>query len=144
MNQSSKFDPRGAVPAGKKYKTRKSLPELLAKYKVTPSGCWEWTASRNLQGYGVIGLFVGGRPIGIPAPRLQWMHAHGQIPDGLVVMHTCDNPPCVNPDHLALGTQASNLTDMRAKGRENVAGLKNVDANHRYERSPEDPFRKAS
>ncbi len=128
MNHPSKFDPRGIVPEGKKWKKRKPLPDLLAKYKVLPDGCWDWIGSRNLQGYGVVGLFIDGRPIGIPAPRLQWMHSHGPIPDGLVVMHSCDNPGCINPDHLALGTQASNLTDMRAKGRQNVSGLKNADS----------------
>lgn len=123
MNAPSKFDPRGTVPEGKKWKQRKPLSDLLSKYKVAASGCWEWTGTTNRQGYGVVGLFIDGRPIGIPAPRLQWMHSHGPIPDGLVIMHTCDNPPCINPDHLALGTQASNLTDMRAKGRENLSGL---------------------
>ena len=118
MNAPSKFDPRPAVPPGKTYKTRKTLPALLAKYEVRPSGCWEWTGTRNRQGYGVVGVFVDGRPIGIPAPRLQWMHCHGKIPAGLVVS--------VNPDHLALGTQASNLTDMRAKGRSNESGLRNA------------------
>lgn len=132
MNAPSKFDPRGAIPEGKKYKPRKTLPELLAKYKVSPAGCWEWTASKNLQGYGVVGLFVAGRPIGIPAPRLQWMHHHGPIPDGLVIMHSCDNPGCINPDHLAMGTQASNLRDMRAKGRDDLTGLLNHGKKNRY------------
>jgi hypothetical protein len=128
MNHPSKFDPRGIVPEGAKWKKRRPLSDLLSKYTPTPSGCWDWTGSRNLQGYGVVGLFIDGRPIGIPAPRLQWMHSHGPIPDGLVIMHSCDNPGCINPDHLALGTQASNLTDMRAKGRHNTSGLKNADS----------------
>lgn len=122
MNDTpSKFDPRG--PLGRPGKRRKSIPELLAKYKVAASGCWEWTGTRNNQGYGVVGLYIGGGPCGIPAPRLQWMHCRGEIPAGCVIMHTCDNPPCINPDHLAAGTQAANLTDMRAKGRADTTGL---------------------
>lgn len=119
----SKFDPRGPLTRGGK--PRKPIPEMLAKHVVQPSGCWEWTGTRNRQNYGVVGLYVGGQSIGIPAPRLQWMHHHGQIPEGLVVMHVCDNPPCINPSHLALGTQATNLADMRAKGRGDSFGLKN-------------------
>lgn len=121
-DQPSKFDPRGPLCRGGK--PRKPLPVLLAKYAVQPSGCWAWTGTRNKQGYGVIGLYIDGAPCGIPAPRLQWMHRHGNIPTGLVVMHVCDNPCCINPDHLALGTQATNLADMRAKGRGDGSGLK--------------------
>lgn len=121
----SKFDPRGTPPLKKAYRNRKPLPELLAKYTVATNGCWEWTGTKNRQGYGVVGLYIAGAAIGVPAPRLQWMHHHGEIPDGHVVLHKCDNPPCVNPDHLSIGTQADNLADMRAKGRDNTAaGMK--------------------
>jgi hypothetical protein len=50
--------------------------------------------------------------------RLSWILANGAIPDGMSVLHRCDNPPCVNPEHLFLGTQRDNNLDMRAKGRE--------------------------
>lgn len=122
MNDApSKFDPRGTPARGGK--PRKPLSVLLSKYAVQPNGCWEWTGTRNLQGYGVIGLYIGGTARGTPAPRLQWMHSFGEIPLGMVVMHTCDNPPCINPAHLAIGTQADNLADMRAKGRHDSRGL---------------------
>jgi len=128
MNQPSKFDPRGEPMLKKASKGRKPIPDLLSKYEVKPNGCWEWIATRNRQGYGVVGLYIDGRPVGLPAPRLQWMHCHGQIPDGLVIMHICDNPPCINPAHLALASQATNLADMRAKGRDNRDGLKSAAA----------------
>jgi hypothetical protein len=117
MNQSSKYDPRGPLPTDKVYQARKPLPHLLRRYVVAESGCWEWTGTRNRQGYGVVGIAVNKRPTGFPAPRLQWMHCHGEIPEGQVIMHTCDNPPCVNPDHLRLGSQSDNLKDAVAKGR---------------------------
>ena len=119
MNQpsTSRFDPRGPLPTDKVYKARKTLPELLARYTVAESGCWEWTATRNRQGYGVVCLAIDKRPTGIPAPRLQWMHFHGEIPDGMVIMHTCDNPCCVNPEHLRLGSQGDNMRDCISKGR---------------------------
>jgi hypothetical protein len=79
-------------------------------------GCWIWTGSRRAFGYGR--TIVNGRPIA--AHRAAWEQTHGPIPDGLLLLHTCDNPPCVRPDHMALGTQIDNLRDMTAKGRRAV------------------------
>lgn len=53
--------------------------------------------------------------------RLTWINTNGPIPKGMCVLHTCDNPPCVNLDHLFLGTQADNIADMVAKGRQRGA-----------------------
>jgi hypothetical protein len=72
--------------------------------------CWEWQGSRTTRGYGVV---TGGAL----AHRAAWMYTHGDIPEGLNVCHRCDNPPCVRPGHLYLGTQADNLADMTSKGR---------------------------
>lgn len=119
---TSRYDPRGPLPTDKKYLERKPLPHLLRRYVVVESGCWEWTGTRNRQGYGVVCIAINKRPTGIPAPRLQWMHYHGEIPAGQVIMHTCDNPPCINPAHLRLGTYGDNINDCVAKGRHKSDG----------------------
>jgi len=77
--------------------------------------CWEWRASRDANGYGLFCLSGGGR---VRAHRFSWEMANCEIPEGLIILHRCDNPPCVNPAHLRLGTQADNVADMVAKGRQ--------------------------
>ena len=74
-------------------------------------GCWEWTGWRlQRSGYGMMWP-------GIRAHRLAYELMNGRIPSGMSVLHRCDNPPCVRPDHLFLGTQADNMRDMIRKGR---------------------------
>jgi hypothetical protein len=77
------------------------------------SECIEWMGTRHQRGYGV--LRKEGRHV--LAHREAYEQAYGLIEDGLSVLHHCDNPPCVNPEHLFLGTQADNMRDMRSKGR---------------------------
>jgi len=81
-------------------------------------GCWLWTGFRNRGGYGLIGICEGGKTVAsISASRQAWIFTHGPIPDGLQVCHHCDNPPCVRPDHLFLGTGKQNIQDAVSKGR---------------------------
>ena len=81
--------------------------------KETNTGCWEWTGSKCRDGYG---LFKMNKQNVLLAHRWSVIF-NGRDPSNKVVMHTCDNPGCVNPDHLQLGTQADNVRDMIAKKR---------------------------
>lgn len=90
-------------------------PEVRFWEKVnkTPD-CWTWTAALDRRGYGKIYL---GNPKEVLAHRFSWELHNGQIPKGMVVCHKCDNPSCVNPAHLFVGTMKDNTQDMLAKGR---------------------------
>jgi hypothetical protein len=83
-------------------------------------GCWLWQGAISELGYGYRG---GGRNF-IQAHCYSWEQANGPIPPGMFVCHDCDNPPCVRPDHLFLGTSADNNRDRHAKGRTVVPRLK--------------------
>jgi hypothetical protein len=81
----------------------------------TPT-CWLWTGAYQKPGYGKIGDGSHSKY----AHRVSWELQAGAIPHGLQVLHRCDNPQCVRPDHLFLGTQADNVADMYAKGRDGM------------------------
>lgn len=89
------------------------MDRFWAKTQPRDSGCIEWTASCDPGGYGkfrVTGQLVS-------AHRFAYALTHGPIPTGAVICHRCDNPPCVNPGHLFVGTYADNAQDMIRKGR---------------------------
>lgn len=86
-----------------------------SKYVVTTSGCWEWRGSKDSDGYGHLENWDLRRPE--KAHRVSWRIHFGEIPEGIKVLHKCDNPPCVNPDHLFLGTTKDNSRDMVSKKR---------------------------
>lgn len=78
-----------------------------------PEACFEWELARDKDGYGVVRRNGRTRR----AHREMWEQVHGPIPEGMVLLHSCDNPPCIRLSHLSLGTQAENVADMVAKGR---------------------------
>ena len=89
--------------------------------KAAAGGCWVWTGYRQKFGHGAMGYrdpVRGGRSVKtILAHRYSWELVNGPVPEGLCVLHRCDNPPCVNPEHLFLGTRSDNGKDMWRKGR---------------------------
>lgn len=100
------------------------------------SGCWLWLEGVNRTGYGRV-RWNGRAQL---AHRLSFAAANGPIPSGRVICHRCDNPGCINPDHLFCGTAHDNSADMRRKGRSSdgrprpsVRGEKNGHAKHSEE-----------
>lgn len=102
------------------------IPDTSPEFKLTPQqqqkfwsmvskteSCWLWKGSMAGSGYGAFTLNTRY----LSAHRISWVLANGAIPNGLLVCHHCDNPPCVNPAHLFIGTRFDNTRDMLSKGR---------------------------
>lgn len=96
------------------------VEERVWRFIECNNGCWRWTGATHPTGYGLLGR--GGRSAGlVRATHVIWKIVHGEYPPkGLYICHTCDNPPCCNPEHLFLGTPTDNFLDMRAKNRDNL------------------------
>lgn len=86
-------------------------------------GCWNWIGAKTSAGYGNTRFDYSN----MSAHRVMWIKVYGHIEPGLFVCHHCDNPSCVNPDHLFLGTCQDNTDDMKRKGRQNI-GVRNPSA----------------
>ena len=105
----------------RKKHTKESLYSMIEKDEI--SGCWNYTGSLDRAGYGSIGR--NGTSIG--AHRLSWILTHGEINNSkILVCHHCDNPKCINPDHLFIGTHRDNLNDMVSKKRHPYIGNRTV------------------
>ena len=100
------------------FRLRKSLRDrLYEKFVPDPnSGCWLWTGAVNHFGYGIIGL--GHRSDGIDrAHRVSYRIHKGNTPQGMAVLHSCDVPSCINPNHLRVGTLSENMKDCVSRKR---------------------------
>lgn len=98
---------------------RRSVDDRFWEHVYETEGCWMWTGPLS-HGYGWLGIGT----LHKLAHRLSWELHYGPIPEGLGVLHRCDNPPCVRPDHLFLGTFEDNMNDKLAKGRQARGGQK--------------------
>lgn len=102
---------------GNRYKKLSILERFEAQFiRGRQDECWIWIGTKKQKGYGELSLGIKPRKL-IKAHRLAWILAYGPIPDNLFVLHKCDQPSCVNPDHLFLGTNADNMADCFLKGR---------------------------
>lgn len=95
-----------------------ALDYLVLNSIVTERGCWEWLGHLNEFGYGTCCRKVNGQKLWL-VHRWSWTIRNHKIPERMSVLHRCDNPACVNPDHLWLGTMQENTLDMVRKGRAN-------------------------
>lgn len=97
--------------------TREKIEKQINK----TDSCWLWTGNCDRDGYGRV-RFDGKETF---MHRLMHTWYNGPIPDGYIILHSCDNPPCCNPKHLSAGTHADNIADAVAKGRKSSKGMSN-------------------
>jgi hypothetical protein len=107
---------RELVPFSERFWAKVNKGGPVPSHQPELGPCWVWTAKTNHDGYGQIREGGEGTPF-LQAHRANWVFANGPIPDGLWVLHRCDNPLCVRPAHLFLGTASDNTRDAMRKGR---------------------------
>jgi hypothetical protein len=93
------------------------IEQKLLRYAVAENGCWNWIAAKDKDGYGMLSHHRGKQ---IRAHRASYEFHVAKIPAGLLVCHSCDNPSCINPAHLFVGTSKENTHDMLRKKRRPV------------------------
>ena len=111
---------------GRRFRYRPHLPAGTRFWrrviKAGKDNCWIWTGARDRDGYGLFLVKTSDRPDGqricMHAQRFAWLSTTGPIPEGMHVLHRCDNPSCVNIEHLFLGTNEDNAADRHRKGRD--------------------------
>jgi len=113
-------------------KTQRAMKPISQRFwdkvnKKAQNGCWEWTSAIRGNGYGAFftHLIDEGRKCH-GAHRYSWQIVNGQIPNGLWVLHKCDNRICVNPEHLFLGDRTDNMRDCATKRRVCIIGKSNL------------------
>ncbi len=104
---------------------RSTIQRFWDRVRIQENGCWLWVGSTDEKGYGLTRVDNDfGLQETMRAHRVSYLAFRDEIPEGMSVLHYCDTPRCVNPEHLFCGFQAGNMADMRKKGRDNSFGHK--------------------
>ena len=112
----------------KKTRHKRPLSERFWEKAQYSPGCWEWMRHKTTRGYGTFWM----NNTNHRASRVAYELSLGPIPEGMVVRHKCDNPPCVNPDHLEAGTQLDNVRDRDERGRNGNVKKTHCPKGHEY------------